>query len=370
MSWFKREARKDDEFKRILVVVTRQIGDVLLTTPLIREAKRRWPQARIDVLGFAGTLGMLRGNPDVHALHEVKAGSSWAQSLPLILRLWRRYDLGLIAQHSDRAHLYGWMAARVRSGQVPENRRSWWKRALLVHSVELGTKHSHVVIEKLRLLAPWVGELTQVHVDPPGRQPVPDPIRQALQPRYVAMQVPSLVNFKQWPVGHCATLADELGRRGHQVVLTGGPSAADRTLVDQVLALSQDRGRLVDAAGKLSLNEMAELLAGAALFIGPDTSITHLASASRIPVIALFGPTNPTLWGPWPDGWPLEQPYVKSGLRQARGQVVLLQGPQTCVPCSKEGCDRHRDSRAECLGTMSVQRVLDEALAVLEPTSA
>ena len=60
--------RADDRFARIIVICTRQIGDVLLTTPLIAAAKERWPEARIDVLGFGGTLGMLRGNPDVAEL--------------------------------------------------------------------------------------------------------------------------------------------------------------------------------------------------------------------------------------------------------------------------------------------------------------
>ena len=69
------------EFQRILVICTRQIGDVLLTTPLIHAAKRRWPGAAIDVLGFAGTLGMLKGNPDVHQLVEVPPGSGWLQSI-------------------------------------------------------------------------------------------------------------------------------------------------------------------------------------------------------------------------------------------------------------------------------------------------
>src|SRR5690606_34592401 len=50
--------------RSVLVVVTRQIGDVLLTTPLIHAARKLWPQAAIDVVGLAGTLGMLRGNPD------------------------------------------------------------------------------------------------------------------------------------------------------------------------------------------------------------------------------------------------------------------------------------------------------------------
>jgi ADP-heptose:LPS heptosyltransferase len=57
---------------------------VLLTTPLIDAAKRRWPAAQIDVLGFAGTLAILRGNPQIGALIEVPAGSGWLQSLALI----------------------------------------------------------------------------------------------------------------------------------------------------------------------------------------------------------------------------------------------------------------------------------------------
>ena len=50
---------------RILVVALRRLGDVLLTTPLIRSLKRAWPDAAIDVLVFRGTEGILAGNPDI-----------------------------------------------------------------------------------------------------------------------------------------------------------------------------------------------------------------------------------------------------------------------------------------------------------------
>ena len=98
--------------RSVLVVVTRQIGDVLLTTPLIHAARRRWPQARIDVLGFAGTLGMLRGNPDVDEVIEVAGAARRGRPLRLARRLWRRYDLALVADPGDRAHLVGWLASR------------------------------------------------------------------------------------------------------------------------------------------------------------------------------------------------------------------------------------------------------------------
>ncbi len=358
-----------DAFERIIVIVTRQIGDVLLTTPLIHAAKQRWPQARIDVLGFAGTLGMLRGNPDVGELIEVQPGSGWRQSWPLIRRLWRRYDLALIAQHTDRAHLYGWVAARVRSGQVPERRRAWWKRALLRHSVELGVRHSHVVLEKLKLLSPWIDPLPAPVLCPPPGTTLPAEVAARLKPGYAVVQVPSLVRYKQWPTRHYALLVDELTRRQHQVVLTGGPSNADREIVAEVMRMCSEAGA-IDAAGRLDLNQMAKLLESAALYIGPDTSITHLAAACGVPVIALYGPIDPRLWGPWPAAWPPEQPYQRQALRQPRANVILLQGTPACVPCNGMGCDKHVNSRSECLETMEPQRVLREALAILEPESA
>ena len=81
----------------VLVVVTRQIGDVLLTTPLIHAARLRWPQAAIDVLGFEGTLGMLQGNPDVSNLIATPARPGAGGLWRLARRLWRQYDLALIA---------------------------------------------------------------------------------------------------------------------------------------------------------------------------------------------------------------------------------------------------------------------------------
>lgn len=364
-----RSVRPAEVFDRIIVIVTRQIGDVLITTPLIHAARLRWPKARIDVLGFAGTLGMLRGNPDIGELIEVKEGASWGQSLPLIRRLWRRYDLALVAQYNDRAHLYGWITAPVRSGQVPADRKSWWKRGMLRHSVELGDNHSHVVIEKLRVLTPWVEVEGPQSVRPPPPTALPSDIRTQLRPIYIVLQVPSLVNFKQWPIRHYAELARELMLRKHQVVLTGGSAERDRALVAEVIAAIGST-EIVNATGRLDLNQMTTLLSGAALYIGPDTSITHLAASCGVPVIALYGPIDPKLWGPWPMAWPPEQPYQSHSVRQQRGNIVLLQGDQSCVPCNSAGCDRHRDSRSECLETMAPKRVLAEAMTILNEQSA
>src|SRR5689334_23568595 len=91
--------RKD---ARVLVVILRRLGDVLLTTPLIRSLKRAYPQASIDALVFAGTEGVLAGNPDVDAIITMPQRPSIADTLSLGARLFRHYDLAVSAQTGDR----------------------------------------------------------------------------------------------------------------------------------------------------------------------------------------------------------------------------------------------------------------------------
>src|SRR4030095_14805164 len=103
-----------------------------------------------------------RGHPLVGQFIEVPSGSGWRQSWALVRRLWGRYALALVTQQSDRAHLYGWVAARLRSGLVPRRSSiSWWKRRLLTNAVVIDDAHVPTVVEQLSLLDPW------------GRRPAP-----------------------------------------------------------------------------------------------------------------------------------------------------------------------------------------------------
>lgn len=354
------------EFTRILVIVTRQLGDVLLTTPLIHATRLRWPEARIDVLGFKGTLGLLQGNPDIHELIEVQGGAGWKQSWPLVQRLWRQYDLALVGQPSDRAHLYGFIAGRRRSGLVTWHRsKSWWQRLLLDHAVEVPAERSHVVLEKLALLAPWMPADPAVSAVAPPAAALPEALRQALQPgQLVVVQVPSLVHYKQWPLAHFKQLLPLLLAEGLQVVLTGSPSPADREKVAEVMAslppAAQAGARVLDVAGQLDLNQVGALLRLARLYIGPDTSITHLAAACQVPVIGLYGPVDPRIFGPWPQGHAARQPWQPHAERQVVRQITLLQGPQACVPCNGAGCEGHNNSRSDCLVAITPERVMAE----------
>jgi heptosyltransferase-3 len=357
---------------RILVICTRQIGDVLLTTPLVRAARRRWPQAQLHVLGFGGTLGMLHGNPDVDETIETPARMGWKGFRAFVRRLWRRYDLALVAEPSDRAHLMAWIAARQRSGLLPADSGSnWWKRLLLDHAVvstgDLGTQH--VLQEKLQLLAPWQanedpGEATVVA---PSGKALPGPLEAQLRERPIVVHVPSMWPYKQWAPERYASVVRSLLERGHQVVLTGTAGARDQECIAPVRQVAQPPA-LLDASGQLDFSQLATLLRRAALYIGPDTSVSHLAAATGVPTLAIFGPTNPQRWAPWPAAGHQERPLVfhRSTLRQSVGNVTLLQAALPCVPCGRAGCEDHRQSRSDCLLAITPERVIEAALEIVE----
>lgn len=353
---------------RILVIATRQIGDVLLTTPLVAAARQRWPQARIEVLGFAGTLGMLRGNPAIDSLIETPPRLGWTGFWRLVGSLWRRYDLALITQPGDRAHLLGWIAARRRSGIIPERGGSnWWKKLLLAHVVrgagDLGDVH--VVAEKLALLDPWRDARQAVPaVAPPPDAPLPAEVQALLRPGAVVLHAPSMWPYKQWAPANFRALAAALLARGHQVVLTGGPGARDRECVAPLLDLAAPP-QLLDLSGRLDFNQLAALLRQAALYIGPDTSVSHLAAATGVPTLAIFGPTNPQRWAPWPAKAGTLALFERSALAQTQGNVTVLQASLPCVPCGRAGCEDHNASRSDCLVAITPQRVLEEAFRLL-----
>jgi len=355
--------------KNILVVATRQIGDVLLTSALIHAARRQWPAAGIDVIGFAGTLGMLKGNPQVRELIETPPRLGGGGFLRLVNRLWRRYDLALITQPGDRAHLIGWLAAPRRSGIVPEvGGSNWWKKRLLDHVVVSGGDRGtqHVVAEKLSLLTPWTGDkplAAQVIATPSS--PLPADVQQSLRVGAVVLHVPSMWRYKQWPLPYYRTVAAALLARGRQVVLTGSGGAHDQSCVAGLrdLALSPD---LLDVSGRLDFNQLTTLLQSASLYIGPDTSVSHLAAAAGIPVVAVFGPTNPMRWAPWPARPQAQALFERSAGVQTRGNVTVLQSGLSCVPCGRAGCDDHVDSRSDCLHDIGPERVLREAWRLLD----
>ena len=145
------------------------------------------------------------------------------------------------------------------------------------------------------------------------------------------------------------------------MVLSASPAEQDLSLNRDILSLLDHEvtQSVIDSKGQLNLPQVKTLLDGAALYIGVDTSVTHLAAACEIRTIALFRPTPPTNFGPWPNGFIGERPYQLRDRTQIVGKVCILQGPGDCVPCRKAGCFDTANSKSECLDLLEPSQVLE-----------
>ena len=151
--------------------------------------------------------------------------------------------------------------------------------------------------------------------------------------RYAVIHASPMFAYKEWTRAGWRALALGLKQRGLPVVAIGGPGDAERTFLDGVW---QD----LAVVRQLPWPQVAALLKRARVYIGVDTAATHLAAACGCPTVALFGPMDPRVWGPWPVGG-LAEPWAASGTLQNRGNVWVVQNPLPCLPCTFEGCERN-----------------------------
>jgi len=368
--------------KKVLFIATRQIGDVLVTTPLIQQARELWPEAEFHFLGYRGKLDMLKGNPNIAELIETSDRPGFGEYLSLFNRLFQRYDLAIVTQPSDRAYFYGLVAAFRRVGVLgghpqglteqdkakksKSDKQNAWKKAICLHTVDVDYFGQHVITEKLRLLEVFYKNVQDlfskpISVVPPAGEALTPVIASQLRSPYVVVHPGPLTAYKRWPLAYWQTLVTWLTQQGWQVVLSASPAKQDLQLNQDIVSLLDEatRENVVNAAGKLSIPQARSLIQGAHLYIGVDTSITHLAAACNIPTVALFGPTPPSNFGPWPNGFIGKQPYQLRARTQTVGNVTILQGPGECVPCRKAGCEDRPDSRSECLDLLEPNQVIE-----------
>ena len=164
--------------------------------------------------------------------------------------------------------------------------------------------------------------------------------------------------YKQWHEAGWVSVASFLQSKGYLVVLSGGTKAEELQVVNRLYGRMPPSTR--NLAGKLTLGQLSRLIAGAELFVGPDTGVTHLAAATGVSTLAIYGPTDSQKWSPWPLNYAESNaPFAIDGKHRV-GNVYLLQMqmPQACVPCQLEGCEKHRQSHSACLDELSTERVV------------
>lgn len=337
--------------RRILLTVTLRIGDVLLSTPVIRSLRLAWPQTEIDVLVFEHTEGVLLRNPDIRRVITVPARPGFWEHLRLICALFRRYDLALTTLTGDRPTLYSWIAGKERIGMQDGSGKSRWKQRLLSRWAVYDHFHTHTVLSNLKL-ADLLGIKRSYEVVAAWDSSDETSAAGALPfdigaERFAVLHMSPKFPYKMWQQDGWIELARWFEEKGIRCVLTGSGDPDELAYVGQIFRFMPSG--TINMAGQLSLAESAFLISRANYYVGPDTALTHMAAALGTPTVALFGPSSPVKWGPWPKGYDEDRnPWEMRGTQRVNN-VVLLQGGGECVPCMEEGCERHIASLSDCL---------------------
>jgi ADP-heptose:LPS heptosyltransferase len=159
--------------------------------------------------------------------------------------------------------------------------------------------------------------------------------------------------FRRWPEPSFAQVAAALAAEqpNRRIILTTGPAQAARA--EEVRRLALDRGasaRAISVACDLGLGELRGLVARARLFLGGDSGPAHIAATTATPMVVLFGPTTPAVWGPWRDG--------------AVPTETVDVGELPCRPCDQRVCE---PGDFRCLRGISPETVMAAAARAMAP---
>jgi heptosyltransferase I len=360
------EPAKDPEIERLLVVRLSAMGDVIHTLPAAQALRQAFPHAAIgwlieerwaELLCAPGT--PRRGprspqRPLVDWVHTVKLGS-WRTSLftistlRQIATLWNdvrdaRYDVAVDLQGAIRSALLArWSGAHIVHGAA-EPRESpaslWYTR----QSIARG---AHVVDQNISVAeAAAHQKLAPPRVDLPhdsvAEQQVDQFLADARIRDFVILNPGAGWGAKRWPVERYGRVAKALARDGMRSIINYGPG-------EEIVARAAEAAS--DGAAEplsCSITELIALTRRAKLFIGGDTGPLHLAAALQVPVVAIFGPTDPARNGPYAArGIVLRNPastttharrsQPDAGLLAISADTVIEAAHSLLAPCAAEG---------------------------------
>jgi heptosyltransferase-2 len=350
------QPRRAIEPRSIVIVQLDHIGDAVLSTPMLRTLRKRFPAASIDVVASQSNREIFETNPHLRYVHV--SACNWlarragrqqyfgeAFRLARLLRRFR-YDLGIDPRGDFLATVALWLAGIPRrlgwacggggflltdSAPWDATRHEVESRGALVES--LGILASHTRPE---LFPSWsdtyhVRELLAA---------VPE-----LRPPLLVLHIAAGTKAKRWPARHWGELLERLSReRFGSVILVG--DSADQSLCRSLLHASP---RAIDWTGRLTLMQLAALLDEADLFIGCDSGPAHIAAAMGTPSVLLFSATNRV------ESW-----------RPVEPDVHVLRNIVPCSPCHQKVCPV---AGHPCMSGISPAAVVELAQQIVSTSS-
>ena len=346
---------------KILLIKYRNIGDVLLVTPLLTNLKLFYPNAEIDIALNHGTEEMISLNPNISSILIYDRAKN--KSLNLIRKLFnelnfffsfrrKKYEIVINLTEGDRGGLISLLSkAPFRIGHKSSN---WFLRNAYTETLP-GQKFRHTIetnLDPLRSLEiPAKSKKVEIFWSDKEDHIINNELSNIN--KFIHIHPVSRWLFKCIEDKAMAKVIDfcEL-KLGFKVVITADSNTYEVNKVNNILNYCSSDPR--NLTGKLTLKQTAALNKRAKLFIGVDTAIMHISAANNTPVFAFFGPSGADHWGPW-DNTLTTSTYNKRNGLQAMGMHRVFAESRACQPCGKDGCNGTKIS--DCLMSMDIDLI-------------
>ncbi len=345
-----------ERIQRILLSRLRFMGDVILTTPLIRRLKEVFPKAKLSYLTQDTFAPLLLHNPHLDEVMAFPTGESCFEQARFYYELRRRrFDLAIDLFGNPRTALMTWLTGapirvggdfrgrgklynvRVPAPPIELNAIDFHWRSLEALGIEKGDNRTEIFITEQE--RSWAREfLNGFNLD--WSRPI------------VGLHPGATWPNKRWPEKHFAELARQLCDKNVQVLISQGPGEGNIVMevMKQILPskLSTSRKAAVILLPVLQLRQLASVLQQTKIFVSNDCGVMHLAVAAGTPAIGLFGPSQPQIWFP----------YNHTG-----GHLALWHEIE-CRPCHKNFCPL---GHLDCQNKLAPERVVTAVMVRLRP---
>ncbi len=327
--------------RKILVVMLRRIGDVILTLPAAKALKKAFPGARLDFLAEPPCQELLENNPALDRVLVYRAG--WLEHPAWLARLRHEgYDWAVDFMGTPRSAMLTFAtgaALRAGPGHV-------WHRWAYTHKLRQSEEPRYSALEKISMLRP-LGIATEESDCLPRLDLRPEDRRWASEALpatspLIGLAPASRKPTRRWPAASYAELARRLVReQGARVIVFWGPG--ERPLAEEV-ASGAGTGAFVSPATR-TLGQLAALLSLCRLLVTNCNGPKHIAVALGVPTLTVHGSSDPRAWNP-PD--------------TPRNRIIRRE-ELFCIGCRLNACPY----QLECLNGLGAERVAAMASEML-----
>ncbi len=332
---------------KILIIKPSSLGDVIHALPFLNAVKKTFPDSEVDWVISKNLKGILEDNPLINELIFLDKDSwknmkklpetlSELSSLRKTLKS-KHYDIVVDLQGLLRSGLIAFSTQttlKIGFDDAREGSRFFYDRKVRVK------ESAHAVDKCLKIAKAIKADITNVkfplHINDASKIQIKKIIGNIKE--YLVIVPSARWSSKRWPTESFARLIKKLSI---PCCIIG--SKGDKKRVREIIALLPPKAsdKIIDLCGKTDLKELAALLAGAKAVVTNDTGPMHIAAALNVPVISIFGPTDPQKTGPY--RW------------QTRRKLKVIKADVPCSPCRKKKCDE-----LICMKNIHVDTVYEE----------